>query len=49
LWESGNVVSEGGIIDLVNQNTKKGGGLVIGITLELGVDLNDKCGCDCRE
>ena len=49
LWESGCVASEGGVVDLVNQNTVEGGGLVVGIGLELGVDPNDKYGCDCRE
>jgi hypothetical protein len=49
LWERGNVVPKGGIIDLVNEDTEEGGGLAVGIGLELGVELNDKCGGDCRE
>jgi hypothetical protein len=35
LWESGNVVSKGGFVDLVNEEAKEGGGLVVRIRLEL--------------
>jgi hypothetical protein len=34
---------------LVYKNAKKGGGLVVGIRLEFGVDMNDKCGGECGE
>ena len=50
LWESRNVVvSERGVVNLVNENTKESGGLAVGIRFELGVDLDDKGGSDCRE
>ena len=49
LWESGNIVSERSVIDLVNENTKESRGLVVWIGLELGVDLDDECGGNCRE
>ena len=40
--EGGNVVSKGGVIDLVNENAEESGGLIIGIRLELRIDLDDK-------
>ena len=49
LWESGNIVSEGGVIDLVDEDAKEGGSLVVGIRLKLRVDLNDKRGSHCGE
>jgi hypothetical protein len=49
LGKGRNIASERGIVDLVNENTEEGGGCVVGIGLELGVELNDKCGGDCRE
>ena len=49
LWGSGDAASKRGVIDLVYKKAEEGGGLVVGIRLELGVDLNDKCGGDCRE
>ena len=41
-WEGGNVVSERGVVDLVNQDPKEGGRLVAGIGFKLRVDLDDK-------
>jgi hypothetical protein len=49
LWESGNFVSECGVVHLIDKNLKEGGGLVIGIRLKFGVNLNDKGGGDRRE
>ena len=46
LWEGGNVVSESGVVNLVNENTEQSGRLVVGIGLELGIDFNYKCGSD---
>ena len=43
LWESGNIISEGGVVNLVDKDAKEGNGLIVGIGLELGVDLNDEC------
>ena len=42
--ESGDVVSEGGVVELINKKAKEGGSILVGIGLELGVDLNDECG-----
>ena len=39
LWENGNLVSKSGVVDLVNEDTEKRGGLVVGIRLELRVDV----------
>ena len=47
--ECGRVISKGCVVDLVNENTKEGGGLVVGIGLELGVELDDEGGGDRRE
>jgi hypothetical protein len=46
LWEGGGVVAEGGVVDLVDENAEKGGGLVVRVRLELGDDLDDECGGD---
>ena len=46
LWESGNIISKGGVVDLVNKNTKERGGFVARIRLELGVDLDYERGSD---
>jgi len=40
------VVAEGGVVDLVDENAEECGGLIVGVGLELGVDLNDECGGD---
>ena len=40
--EGGNVVSKGGAIDLVNENAEESSGFVIGIRLELRIDLDDE-------
>ena len=49
LWQGGYVVSVGGDGDLVHKKAKEGDGLVVGIRLELRVELDDKCGGDRRE
>ena len=49
LREGGNVVSEGGVVDLVNEDTEESGGLVVRVGLELRIDLDDECGGDGRE
>ena len=49
LWEGGRVVAKGSVIDLVDQDAEEGGGLVIRVRLEVGVDLDDECGGDGRE
>ena len=43
-WEVGNVVPEGGAVDLVNQDPEEGDGLVTRVGFELRIDLNDEGG-----
>ena len=42
LWEGRNVVAEGGVVDLVYQDTEEGRSLVVRIRLEFGIDLDDE-------
>ena len=49
LWEGGNVVSESGVVDLVNENTEQSGRLVVGVGLELRIDFDYECGSDGRK
>ena len=49
LWENGDVVSKGGVVDLVKKNTEEGCGHVVRVLLEVGVDLDDERGGDGRE
>jgi hypothetical protein len=44
LRESGNIASESCVVDLVDEDPNEGGGLVTGVRLELGVDLDDERG-----
>ena len=46
LRDHGNVVTEGGVVDLVDEDTEESSGLVVGVRLELGVDLDGECGGD---
>ena len=46
LWEGRHVVAEGGVIDLVNEDTEESDGLIVWVRLELRVDLDDECGGD---
>jgi hypothetical protein len=46
LWEGGNVVSERGVVDLVNEDPEEGGCLVTRVGLQLRVDFDDECGGD---
>ena len=43
LWNSGNLAPEGCVVDLAENDAEEGGRLVIGIGLNLGADLNNKC------
>ena len=45
LWQRGGVATEGSVVELVNEDAKEGGGVFIGVGLELGLDLDDECGC----
>ena len=47
--ESGSVNTKGGVVDLVDENSEEGGGFIVGVGLELGIDLDDKSGGDSRE
>ena len=38
LRKRGNVTSEGGVVDLVDQDSEEGSGLVAGVGLELRID-----------
>ena len=49
MGKGGRVVSERGVVDLVDEDTEKGGSLVIWIRLELGIDLYDEGGSHCGE
>jgi hypothetical protein len=46
LWEGGNIISECGVVDLVNEDPEEGSGFVTRVGLELGVDFDDECGRD---
>jgi len=46
LREGWRVASKGGVIDLLDEDTEKGGGLIVGVRQEVGVDLDDECGGD---
>lgn len=47
MGEGWNVVSECRVVHLVYDNPEEGSGLIVGIALELGIDLDDECGGDC--
>lgn len=49
LGKSRNVAPEGGVIGLVYEDAEEGGGLIAGVWLELGVDIDDECGRDRRK
>ena len=48
-WEGRDVVSEGGIVDFVDEDAKEGNSLVVWVWLEIGIDLDDEGGGDSRE
>jgi len=43
-WDCGNVITEGGVVDLVDEDTEESGSLFVRVLQELGVDLDDECG-----
>ena len=49
MWEGGNVATECGTVDLVNQDPEKSGGFVGGIGLKPRVELDDEGGGNGRE
>ena len=46
MWEGGRVVSERGVVDLVDEDAEEGGSLIAGVRLELGLNIEDKSGGD---
>ena len=42
MWEGWDVISEGGIINLVDEHAEEGRGLITRVRLKFGVDLNDE-------
>jgi len=46
LWEGGGIVPESSVVDLVDQDTEESCSHVVRVLLEVGVDLDDKCGGD---
>jgi len=46
LWEGGNVVTKGGIVNLVDEDAEESSGLVIGVQLEVRVNFDDECRSD---
>ena len=46
LWEGWNVIAEGGVVDLVDEDAEESSGFVIWVRLEVRVDLDDECGGD---
>ena len=46
LWEGGSVVSERGVVDLVDEDTEEGGSLLTRVRLELRLDIEDERGRD---
>ena len=49
LWEGGNIVAEGGVVDLVDEDAEESCSLVIRVRLELRVELDNECGGDSGE
>ena len=49
LREGGNIVSKRGAVDLLNEDAEEGSCLVVGIGLELRVDLDDERRSDSGE
>ena len=49
LWEGGSIVSKGGVVDLVDENTEECGSLITRVGLELRLDVDDESGSDGRE
>ena len=46
LWENGNLVSEHGVVNLVEEDVEQSSGIITQIGLKLRVDLNDENGCN---
>ena len=46
LGKDGSVPSEGGVVDLVDEDAEEGGSLIARVGLELGLDIENECGSD---
>jgi len=46
LWNGGNLAAEGGVVDLVDDDTEESVRFFVRVGLELGVDDGDECGGD---
>ena len=42
LWKGGSVVSEGGVVDLVDKDVEESNGLITRVGLELRLDVEDE-------
>lgn len=49
LWDWRDSAAKGGVIHLIKEHAKEGGGLRVWVRLELGVDVDAKRGGDGRE
>ena len=49
LWYRGRVVSEGSVVDFVDEDAEKGSSLIVRVGLEVGVDFDNECRGDGRE
>ena len=49
LWEGRNIVSEGGVVDLVNKDAEEGSSLVVRVRPQFRVDIDDEGGSYGRE
>jgi hypothetical protein len=49
LWKGRGVVSEGSVVNLVNEDAEESGSLVVVVRLELRANIDDECGRDSRK
>ena len=42
MWESGDIASESGVVDFVNENAKEGGSFVVWVGLKLRLKLDNE-------
>ena len=49
LGNTGSVDTEGGVVDLVDEDPEEGGSLLARVGLELRLDVDDECGSDRRK
>ena len=49
MWEGGSVVSESGVVDLVDEDAEESGSLLGSVRLELRLDIEDECSGDSGE